>query len=626
MCLYVNEKITIFTYCSIFINMKYTFLILLAMVSCQSKDIHQTSQAIDLHTAASKSSARVEHLSLDINVDMNNHIISGFAKYELKEHQNSDTIYFDTKDLNISKVIDIDTHQDLKFKVLDRDKILGSALEIVLNADTKNISIEYSTSENAAALQCIDSSFLYTQSQAILARSWIPCQDGPGIRYTYDAKVRVPKKYLALMSAENPQTKNDSGIYYFKQTRPIPSYLMALSVGDLQFKSLSENTGVYALPDQLDACAKEFVDLPKMLKAAENLYGKYQWNRYDVLVLPASFPFGGMENPELTFATPTIIAGDKSLVSLLAHELAHSWSGNLVTNATWNDFWLNEGFTVYFERRIMEAIEGKEYNDMLQVLGYQDLQEELKSFGPNNPDTKLFLDLKDRDPDDGLTDVAYEKGALFLIHIERIVGREKFDTFLKNYFQSNAFKTMDTKGFIAYLNENLIGNDKDLLQKINAEGWIYQSDLPSDIPSITSKRLNDIDVVLTKYSKGEKLTNLSFNNWSSHEYLYFIRGLAKDLSLAQLNEIKGKFNFAECGNSELQAAWFEHAIKHQYKVDYPALEIFLVKVGRRKFLMPLYSALIETKEGKEIAKEIYKKARRNYHFVAIQSLDELLSF
>lgn len=604
--------------------MKYSIVLLFAFFSCQSKINHEILHIDDQHTAASRTDARVQHLSLDINVDMNKHIISGFAKYALKEHLNSDTIYFDTKDLKISKVTDIDNKKELNFKVLDRDKILGSALEIVLNASTKNIAIEYSTSENAAALQWIDSSFLYTQSQAILARSWIPCQDGPGIRFTYDAKVRVPNKFLALMSAENPQSKNDSGIYYFKQTRPIPSYLMALSVGDLYFKSLSENTGVYALPDQLDACAKEFVDLPKMLKAAESLYGKYQWNRYDVLVLPASFPFGGMENPELTFATPTIIAGDKSLVSLLAHELAHSWSGNLVTNATWNDFWLNEGFTVYFERRIMEAIEGKEYNDMLQVLGYQDLQEELKSFGTNNPDTKLYLDLKDRDPDDGLTDIAYEKGALFLIHIERTVGRDKFDAFLKNYFQSNAFKTMDTKGFIAYLNDELIKNDAEISKKINAEEWIYHSDLPKDIPSITSKRLDNVNKILSEYSKGSSIQHLTFNNWSSHEYLYFIRGLQKDLNLTQMNEIKAKFNFAECGNSELQAAWFEHVIKHQYKTDYIALEKFLVKVGRRKFLMPLYSALIETKEGKKLAKEIYKKARNNYHFVAIQSLDELL--
>lgn len=582
--------------------------------------------AVDYHTAASRTAARVEHLSLDIMVDMDKHIISGTADYKLVENTNCDTIYFDTKDLTISKITDADSHQNLNFELFNRDKILGSALEVYVNKDTKNISIEYATSENAAALQWIDSSFLYTQSQAILARSWIPCQDGPGIRFTYDAKVRVPSKYLAVMSAENPQAKNDSGVYTFKQTRPIPSYLMALAVGDLQFKAISENTGVYTTPDQLEKCVWEFADLPKMLKAAEGLYGKYQWKRYDVLVLPPSFPFGGMENPELTFATPTIIAGDRSLVSLLAHELAHSWSGNLVTNATWNDFWLNEGFTVYFERRIMEAIEGKEYNDMLQVLGYQDLQEELKAFGKNNADTKLYLDLKGRDPDDGLTDVAYEKGALFLIHIERIVGREKFDSFLKNYFQSNAFKTMDTKRFIEYLNSNLIKGDKKLEEEINAEAWIYGTDLPNDIPSITSVRLENVNLVLKDFSTGKKLKELNFKKWSSHEYLYFIRGLNKELTAQQLDELHDTFNFASSGNSELAAAWFEHVIRHQYKMDFPALENFLVNVGRRKFLMPLYTALISTTEGKKMAMDIYKKARGNYHYVSVESLDELLKY
>jgi len=606
--------------------MKHTWILLLALTACQTKEMDSNIKSKDYHTAASRSDARVTHLDLNIEVDMAKHIISGTATYLLDENASSDTIYFDTKDLKITKITDADSHQNLNFEVFNPDKILGSALEVFVNKDTKSIAIDYETSENAAALQWIDSSFLYTQSQAILARSWIPCQDGPGIRFTYNAKVRVPIKYIALMSAVNPQVKNDSGVYYFKQTRPIPSYLMALAVGDLQFKALSKNTGVYALPNQIEKCANEFTDLPKMLSAAENLYGKYQWNRYDVLVLPASFPFGGMENPELTFATPTIIAGDKSLVSLLAHELAHSWSGNLVTNATWNDFWLNEGFTVYFERRIMEAIEGKEYNDMLQVLGYQDLKEELKAIGKDNADTKLYLDLKGRDPDDGLTDIAYEKGALFLIHIERIVGRDKFDAFLKNYFQSNAFKTMDTKGFIAYLNENLIKGDVELGKKINADAWIYQPNLPQDIPSISAIRLDAVDSALSHFSKGEKLTNINFKNWSSHEYLYFIRGLSKELNQAQLDEIKVKFNFAECGNSELEAAWFEHAIHHQYKSDYSALEHFLISVGRRKFLMPLYSALIETEDGKKIAKDIYGKARRNYHFVSVQSLDELLSY
>lgn len=612
--------------------MKYSWMLLFALVACKTTESNTESMAKDLHTAASRTAARVSHLDLDINVDMQNHEIFGTAKYTLADQRASDTIYFDTKELKIEKVLDASNNKELNFQLFSSSDVLGAALEIMLPKETKQISIQYRTSKNAAALQWLDPMqtadkkhpFLYTQSQAILARSWIPCQDGPAIRFTYNAKVKVPKDLLALMSAENPITKNDSGIYYFKQTRPIPSYLMALAVGDLAFKPLSKNTGVYAEPGRLEECAAEFTDLPKMMKAAENLYGKYQWNRYDVLVLPPSFPFGGMENPELTFATPTIIAGDKSLVSLLAHELAHSWSGNLVTNATWNDFWLNEGFTVYFERRIMEAIEGKEYADMLQILGYQDLEEELKAFGKGHEDTKLYLDLEGRDPDEGLTDVAYEKGALFLIHIERIVGRKKMDVFLENYFQSNAFKTMDTKGFLNYLDEHLLKGDTSLTKLVNANAWIYESDLPEAKPTLQSVRLDKVEESLSAYMAGEKAKELNTQKWSSHEYLYFIRGLGKELSSEQMEELHDAFHFANSGNSELQAAWFDHVIRHQYKADYKALESFLNEVGRRKFLMPLYTALASTPEGKMYAKAIYEKARSNYHYVSIQSLDELL--
>lgn len=612
--------------------MKHTWILLLFLLACKSKETAHNNISIDIHTAASRTNARVQHLDLDINVDMENHLITGYANYNLSENRNSDTIYFDTKDLSIEKVTDIDNKNELSFSLLNKDQVLGAPLQIILQKETKSISIKYTTSKNAAALQWLNPNqtadkkhpFLFTQSQAILARSWIPCQDGPGIRFTYNAKVKVPNNLLALMSAENPTTKNDSGIYHFKQTKPIPSYLMALAVGDIKFEALSNNTGVYAEPSQIEKCAEEFIDLPKMLSAAEALYGKYQWNRYDVLVLPPSFPFGGMENPELTFATPTIIAGDRSLVSLLAHELAHSWSGNLVTNETWNDFWLNEGFTSYFERRIMEAVEGKEYADMLQILGYQDLQEELKSFGKNHADTKLFLDLEGRDPDEGLTDVAYEKGALFLIHIEQTVGREKFDEFLKNYFQTNAFKTMNTKRFVEYLEKNLIKGDSTIANSINADAWIYQSDLPSSIPVLKSTRLELVEQAISKFNTDREIKSIETNNWSSHEYLYFIRGLADDLSTKDMDELHTQFNFANSGNSELAAAWFEHVIKHQYKKDYVALENFLTEVGRRKFLMPLYSALAKTEQGKKFAKEIYQKARNNYHYVAIQSLDELL--
>lgn len=612
--------------------MRYSIFILLAFVACKASNNENHTLSKDVHTAASRSSARVTHLDLNLTVNMNERMLDGEAIYTLDPSREDDTIYFDTKDLLIEEVKDLNTQKDLAYHLFNTDPILGAALEIVLNKQSTTISIKYKTSKQASALQWLNPEqtagkkhpFLYTQSQAILARSWIPCQDGPAIRFTYNAKVKVPKELMALMSAENPITKNDSGIYTFQQKRPIPSYLMALAVGDLAFKPLGKNSGVYAEPVDIDACAAEFVDLPKMMQAAENLYGKYQWNRYDVLVLPPSFPFGGMENPELTFATPTIIAGDRSLVSLIAHELAHSWSGNLVTNATWNDFWLNEGFTVYFERRIMEAIEGKEYADMLQILGYQDLEQELKSFGKGHEDTRLYLDLAGRDPDEGLTDIAYEKGALFLIHIERIVGRQKFDEFLKNYFQSNAFKTMDTKGFINYLNTSLIKGDTSLAKLINADEWIYKSDLPSNSPALTSKKLEDVQFSLNNFKSGTPAKELFTKKWSSHEYLYFIRGLGDSLTTTQLEELAKVFDFAHSGNAELQAAWFEHVIKHEYKNDYKALEEFLYKVGRRKFLMPLYSALASTKEGKKYALEIYEKSRANYHYVSVQSLDELL--
>lgn len=612
--------------------MKHIWILFFAFIACKTTEPKSESESKDLHTAASRNDVRVKHLSLNLNVDMKTQILTGNATYKLHEHKNSDTIYLDTKGLNILGVYDVNEKKELEFSLLDEDKLLGRPLEILLLPTTTTISIKYTTSKDAAALQWLNPDqtadkkypFLYTQSQAILARSWIPCQDGPGIRFTYDAKVNVPKDLIALMSASNPISKNDSGVYVFEQKNPIPSYLMALAVGDIAFQDLGDNTGVYTEPGQLAKCANEFADLPKMLKAAEALYGKYAWGRYDVLVLPPSFPFGGMENPELTFATPTIIAGDRSLVSLLAHELAHSWSGNLVTNSTWNDFWLNEGFTVYFERRIMESIEGREYADMLQILGFQDLQAEIESYGKNNPDTKLFLDLKGRDPDDGLSDIAYEKGALFLIHIERIVGREKFDAFLKNYFQSHAFQTMDTKGFINYLNDNLIKGDEALNKKINANGWIYESDLPTEIPSLTSTRLTQVDSTIVQFNATSIIDLNKTKQWSSHEYLYFIRGFDKKLNSKQLEFIKNHFDFGNSGNMELQAAWFEHVIRNKFDKDYPLMESFLIKVGRRKFLMPLYGLMMETEEGKKMAKEIYSKAKKNYHYVSIQSLDELI--
>ncbi|HET9055173.1 MAG TPA: M1 family aminopeptidase/hydrolase, partial [Cyclobacteriaceae bacterium] len=344
--------------------------------------------------------------------------------------------------------------------------------------------------------------FLYTQSESIYARSWIPCPDGPGIRFTYNARVQVPIGMMALMSAENPQAMNDSGIYHFNMPMQIPAYLMALAVGDLHFKAIDERTGVYAEATMLDKAASELSDMGDMVHTAENLYGPYRWGRYDVLILPPGFPIGGMENPKLTFATPTIIAGDKSLVNLIAHELAHSWSGNLVTNATWNDFWLNEGFTVYFERRISEAMNDKSYADMLWELGYQDLEKAVEEIGKDSKDTWLKLDLTGRDPDDGLTDIAYEKGALLLKLIENHVGREKMDAFLKEYFSAHAFKTLTTEEFLKYLNQQLIKGDKELEKNLDLNAWVYGAGIPENAPRADMERFNQVNAEREKFLNG----------------------------------------------------------------------------------------------------------------------------
>ncbi|MCB0680264.1 MAG: M1 family metallopeptidase, partial [Saprospiraceae bacterium] len=415
--------------------------------------------------------------------------------------------------------------------------------------------------------------------------------------------------------------KNDTGVYRFRMEQPIPPYLLALAVGDLAFAPIGERTGVYAEPSVVEDAAYEFDDMGKMLQAAEDLYGPYQWGRYDVIVLPPSFPFGGMENPRLTFATPTIIAGDRSLTTLIAHELAHSWSGNLVTNATWNDFWLNEGFTVYFERRIMEKLYGRDYADMLAIIGYHDLVDDVNDLGPDSPDTQLYLDLAGRDPDDGMTDVAYEKGAFFLQLLEEKAGREAFDAFLKKYFTEHRFETMTTKEFVVYLRENLLEPNQI---EVDIDEWIYGPGIPSNMPAVNSTRFDRAEAAAESVAEGGAATAIDTTGWSAHEWLHFVRHLPRDLSLEKARSVDQAFDLTHTGNSEVKAAWLELSIRNGYSRQIePALQEFLVRVGRRKFLSPLYRALVET-DQRELGRRIYELARPNYHSVSRKSIEAIL--
>jgi len=590
----------------------------------------QTNITKDEHSFSEPNKARVNHLNLTLQVDFDQRKLYGTAEYDISLAAGTTEIILDTDELNIVKVNS--GKDELSFVIGKKDEIKGRPLTIQLPENTTKISIQYETSPQAKAVQWLspeqtaqkDSPFLFTQSQAILARSWIPCQDSPGIRFTYNAEITVPQGFMALMSAENPQDIDQDGTYNFKMPQPIPSYLMALTVGNIAFKAIGERTGVYAEPVMLDRCHYEFEEMEEMLLSAEKLYGPYAWGRYDVVVLPPSFPFGGMENPRLTFATPTIIAGDRSLTSLVAHELAHSWSGNLVTNATWDDFWLNEGFTVYFEQRIMEAVYGREYAEMLALLSYKGLEEEIKEIMAKNPnDTKLKLSLKDRDPDDGMSAIAYDKGYLFLRKIEETVGREEFDQFLKDYFKENAFKVMDTETFLLLLNDELSDTEK---QEIRVEEWVYETGLPDNHPKIESEKFNLVESEMKKWLDGRPINSINSDEWSTHEWLHFINSLPEDLELNTIEELDEEYSFTQSGNCEILAAWFQITIRSEYREADKAVEDFLVNVGRRKFLTPTYKALLARDSTKVMARDIYEKARGNYHSVSTGTMDELLDW
>ncbi len=587
----------------------------------------------DPHSFSRPNDARGTHLSWKANVDFKSKIISATATWDIEASDDAKEVIFDTKGLSIEKVTD-NGGKDVKFELGESDPILGQFLSVSINKDIRRVSITYRTSPEAEALQWLapsqtagkSSPFLFTQSQAILARSWVPCQDSPSIRFTYDAEVTVPPDLLALMSAANPQEKNQDGIYKFNMKQPISSYLLALAVGDVNFRQISVRSGVYAEPSVVDTAAWEFADLEKMISGAEELYGNYRWDQYDVIVLPPSFPFGGMENPRLTFATPTILSGDRSLTSLIAHELAHSWSGNLVTNATWDDFWLNEGFTVYFEHRIMEKLYGKDYSEMLALLAFQSLQETIADLKSDNAygDTKLKLDLKGRNPDEGVTDIAYNKGYFFLRTIEEKHGRDKFDNFVKDYFNENAFEAMDTERFVVYLKESYQKKYSITVEDSFIQSWIYTEGLPADCSKPASDRFKKVDAFLEQWIKTGKLDAAQAKEWSTHEWLHFLKNLPDTLSQSQMKALDDFGNLTASGNSEIVTVWLTRAIRHNYHASDAHLEAFLINTGRRKFLNPLYNELIKTPEGKQRALAIYKKARPNYHFVATNTFDKLL--
>lgn len=603
------------------------------MTSCSTKSkqpVH-TSIAHDIHSHANPDQVRVRHLNLDLTVVFEQQTIQGIAILTLERvARNPKQLILDSRALQIDKTeISPDgvKYRETPFTIGKADKILGAPLQVNLAPDTKFVKIRYSTDPTATALQWLKPEqtagkqhpFLYTQSQAIHARSWIPLQDSPGIRVTYEARVHVPPGLRAVMAAAHVNDASPHE-FHFVMDQPIPPYLIALAVGDLAFQATGPRTGVWAEPSVLGKAAAEFSDMEKMLEATEQLYGPYRWGRYDVLVLPPSFPFGGMENPRLTFATPTVIAGDKSLVSLVAHELAHSWSGNLVTNATWSDFWLNEGYTVYIERRILEQLYGRRREEMEAALGYQDLLRELKTHP--DADQILHIDLTRRDPDDGATDIPYEKGALFLRQLEHAFGRERFDAYLKSYFDHFAFQSITTGQSLDYMRAHLFTADPQAknpppIPHIDIKEWVYQPGIPAAAQAPVSEAFEAVDLQIADWLKGKKIDTTA---WSTQEWLHFLRGLPEKLDANRMRRLDSAWHLTDSGNDEILDQWLLMSIRNRYSPADARLEEFLTTVGRRKYVKPLYEAL-----DRKRAEAIYQSARPMYHPITQATIDALIA-
>jgi aminopeptidase N len=598
----------------------------------------KTAQAaiVDEFSYAQPDKVRITDLALDLAIDFAARQIAGTATYALEwKDPSANELVLDTRDLTIDKVEAQEggAWKPLQFALADADEVLGSKLTIQTPQRTAKVRVTYKTSPNASGLQWLDAAmtggkkqpFMFSQSQQIHARSWVPLQDTPQVRFTYSAHVTAPAEAMVLMSADNDPKAARDGDYSFRMPQKIPSYLLAIAAGDLVFEPISNRAGVWAEPEMAKKAAEEFADTEKMIQTAEQLYGPYRWDRYDILVLPPSFPYGGMENPRLTFATPTVITGDKSLVSLVAHELAHSWSGNLVTFATPKDSWLNEGFTSYVENRLVEALYGPERAAQEAVIARNELKAEYKEIDP-----KLqVLSLKPgavADPDGASSATVYTKGAWFLQFLEQRFGRADFDAFLRGYFDHYAFQSIPTTEFLKYAKANLLDKFPGKVTEQEMEQWVYEPGIPANAPQVQSRGFSVVDAARVAWlGSGQLPAPQVTSAWSTHEWVHFIEAMPETLKPEQLKQLDDAYKFTGTPNGEIAQRWYPLTVRSSYVEARPAIADFLQRIGRRKLIMPTYEELVKTTDGLEFAKDVFAKAKPGYHPITTGSVEKTIA-
>jgi aminopeptidase N len=613
---------------------------ILSLFACQREQgMPAYDPAHDYFSFANSRQFLTRHLELDLTVDFEQQILSGHAIHHMEQlDPEATTIVMDSRGLSINRIqLELAGTEiiDLEFELGARHPVKGEPLKISLPADFTAtgeflLKIYYHSGADASALMWLPPEltaggkhpFMFTQSQSIHARSWVPLQDTPSVRFTYEAIIRTPPGLLALMSADNDPLAPRSGEYRFSMPQPIPSYLLALAVGNVFFESFGPETGVYAEPQVLQAAAYEFADTQAMLDAAVEIYGPYQWGRYDLLILPPSFPFGGMENPRLSFITPSVLAGDRSLVSMIAHELAHSWSGNLVSNATWRDIWLNEGTTSYLEARLMEVLYGKQRADEERVLTYQSMRQALETVLTDMQ--ALAPVFTEGDPDIGQDGLEYSKGQLLLQHLETLFGREIFDAYMAGYFSHFEFQAIGSEQWLDYIDQNLLQKHPGKYSRTQLEKWLYQPGIPADATVPVSANLEQAAGMALSWSSGElAVDELPHSNWSPQATVYFINALPAGLSEAQLSELDTALGLSRSSNAEIARTWFIQVAERQHRPAYPQMKSHLSHYGRTRLVQPVYEGLVSNGEDKELARALFDQASVGYHPLTRAAIEPL---
>ena len=579
----------------------------------------------DPTTYADLSQGKIRHIDFHIKVDFFTRTLEITAAYQMQEPVHG-SLYLDTYKLEL-----LDArlyHRSLAWDFDARDDTLGERLHLKGFEGETEFTLKLRTSPEARALQWMSESqtaggkhpFLYSQCQAINARSIFPCQDTPSIRFTYSAEVEVPAGLTAVMAAEWVEGSQATGRFTFRMPQPIPSYLFAVAAANLDFRTLGPRTGIYAEPEVIEAAAWEFAEIEKTMVEAEKLLGPYLWGRYDLLVLPPSFPFGGMENPRLTFLTPTAILGTRGQANLVTHELAHAWTGNLVTNATWRDFWLNEGWTTYAETRITEILEGKDVTDLNAVYDEKRTLEIISRMGMNSPRTCLKYQGEEKDADSFTSVLAYTKGCFFLKECEYAVGRERFDAFIQKYMKTFQFQSLTTEGFLEFLKAEL----PDVFEKVDVQTWVYKPGMPETWHKPQSHLYDEVEKALADLKEGRLPAREQAKNWHRYQILSFLQGLPKTISVEDCKTLEDVLELEKRNDDHFLSYFYATCILSGYQEILPRVENFVERIGRMLYLMPVARAMVEAEWSRDKVRPLFEQVRDRHHPMTIAAMQDFL--